>query len=237
MENKRDKLEGNASMMRIKAIVFGATGMVGEGVLHECLKHDDVESVLVIGRRACGVTHPKLGELLHTDFFDFSKIEDQLRGYNACFFCLGVSSIGKKEDEYRRITYDITLAAAQTLSQLNADMTFCYVSGEGTDSSEKGKLMWARVKGKTENDILKLPFKGAFMFRPGYIKPTKGLKSAYLVSRMLAGIYPLLKAIAPKHLCTLEELGLSMIRVSENGYSSHVLENVDIRKLGSPQNV
>ena len=151
--------------MKIKAIITGATGMVGEGVLHECLLHPDVESVLVINRKPCGVKHEKLKEIIHKDFLDLSAIEEQLAGYNACYFCAGVSSVGKKEDEYTRITYDLTLNFANTLVKLNPDMTFCYVSGVGTDSTEKGRSMWARVKGKTENDLLKLPFKAAYMFQ------------------------------------------------------------------------
>ena len=150
--------------MKIKAIITGVTGMVGEGVLHECLNHSEVESVLVISRKPCGVKHEKLKEIIHKDFSDLSSIEDQLAGYNACYFCAGVSSVGKKEDEYKRITYDLTLNFAKTLFKLNSDMTFCYVSGVGTDSTEKGKSMWARVKGKTENDLLKLGFKDAYMF-------------------------------------------------------------------------
>src|SRR5512133_2476442 len=152
--------------MSIKAIVFGATGMVGEGVLHEALRHPAVDAVLVIGRRPCGVTHPKLKEVLQKDFYDYSALEYQLRGYHACFFCLGVTSIGKKEEEYRRLTYDLTMAAARTLARLNPEMVFCYVSGAGTDSSERGRSMWARVKGKTENDLMKLPFKAVYAFRP-----------------------------------------------------------------------
>ena len=223
--------------MKINAIVFGATGMVGEGVLHECLKREDVESVLVIGRRSCGVEHPKLREIVHSDFLNLSLIEDQLKGYNACYFCLGVSSIGMKEDEYRRVTHDITMAAATTLSRLNSGMTFCYVSGQGTDSSEKGRLTWARVKGKTENDILRLPFKAAYMFRPGFIRPIKGLKNAYRLSSVLGAVYPFLKLIAPRYLCTLEDVGLAMINVTENGYPRQFLENPDIRKLGAAQKV
>ncbi len=142
-----------------------------------------------------------------------------------------------KEDDYKRITYDITMAAASLLSRLNGDMTFCYVSGEGTYGSEKGPMMWTRVKGKTENDILKLPSKGAFMFRPGYIRPTKGLKNAYRMSTVMGTVYPFLRAIAPKHVCTLEELGLAMINVTQSGCEKHVLENVDIRKLGASQKV
>ena len=164
--------------MKIKAIITGATGMVGEGVLYECLNHPDVESVLVINRRSCHTIHPKLKEIIHENFFNFSSIEEQLSGYNACFFCLGVSSVGMNEEKYTKVTYDLTLGFAGTLARLNPEMTFCYVSGAATDSSEKGKMMWARVKGKTENDLMKLPFKRAYMFRPGFMQPTKGLKNA-----------------------------------------------------------
>ena len=151
--------------------------MVGEGVLHECLNHPDVESVLVINRRSCNVTHPKLKEIIHDNFYDLSSIRDQLGGYNACFFCLGTTSIGKKEDEYRKITFELTKTFADTFHEINPEMTFCYVSGSGTDSSEEGKLMWARVKGRTENYILNLGFKNAYMFRPALIIPTKGLNN------------------------------------------------------------
>ncbi|HTP12919.1 MAG TPA: epimerase, partial [Bacteroidota bacterium] len=156
----------------------------------------------------------------------------KLQGYNACYFCLGVSSIGKKEDEYTRLTYDLTLAAAKTLSRLNHDMTFCYVSGEGTDSTERGRLMWARVKGKTENDLRKLPFKAAFAFRPGFIKPIKGLRNAYGASKILGAVYPVLKALAPNHVCTLGDLGLAMITVTLSGFSRPALENKDIDEIG-----
>jgi putative NADH-flavin reductase len=147
--------------MKVRAIVTGATGMVGEGVLHECLLHDDVEQVLVINRRPCGITHPKLKEILHGNFFDLSPVASELSGYNACFFCLGVSSVGMKEPEYTRLTYDITMHFAETVVKQNQGMTFCYVSGAGADSTEHGKMMWARVKGKTENDLVNLPFKKA----------------------------------------------------------------------------
>src|SRR5476651_2638272 len=142
---------------KIRVIITGSTGMVGEGVMHECLLHPDVEAVLVINRKPDGVVHPKLKEIVHKDFFDLSAIEDQLKGYNACYFCLGVTSLGKKEPEYYKLTYTLTLNFAQTLVKHNPDMTFCYVSGAGTDSTESGKIMWARVKGKTENDLMKLP--------------------------------------------------------------------------------
>ncbi|SMB99040.1 conserved hypothetical protein, partial [Hymenobacter roseosalivarius DSM 11622] len=154
--------------MKIRAILTGATGMVGEGVLHECLNDPDVEQVLSINRKPYGVTHPKLREIVHRDFQDLSAIQDQLAGYNACFFCLGVSSVGMKEPEYRRITFDLTLHFATALLQRNPDLTFCFVSGAGTDGTGQGKVMWARVKGQTENALLQLPFKQAYMFRPGF---------------------------------------------------------------------
>jgi len=215
----------------IDAIILGTTGMVGEGVLHECLKHPRVESVLAINRRPCGVEHKKLTEIIHQDFQDFSAIEDQLAGYNACYFCMGVSSLGMKEDEYRRITYDLTIQVAGTLVKLNPAMTFCYVSGVGTDSTEKGRTMWARVKGKTENDLLKLPFKAAYMFRPGYIQPTKGLKNSYKMYKVLSPFYPLWKTLFSKYVCTLEEIGLAMINTVLSGSNLKVLECKDIRNM------
>ena len=221
--------------MKIRTIIFGATGMLGEGVLHESLEHPDVESVLVVGRRPCGVEHDKLEEIIHRDFFDYSSIQQRLEGYDACFFCLGVSSVGMKEKDYTRVTYDLTMQAARTLSLINPDMTFCYVSGAGTDTTEEGRLMWARVKGKTENDLMKLPFKAAYMFRPGFIKPIKGQKNAYALSGILGTLYPVLKALLPKYVCTLEELGHAMIKVSTNGYSQRILENRDISELGRKQ--
>lgn len=219
--------------MAIKTIIFGATGMVGEGVLHETLAHADVEHILVIGRRACGVRHDKLSEILHADLSDVTQIEDLMRGYDACFFCLGVSSVGMKEAEYARITYDLTMNVARVLSRLNPGMTFCYVSGQGTDGTEKGRLRWARVKGKTENDLLKLPFKAAYMFRPGFIKPTKGLKNAFLAARVIGPLYPLLRTFLPRSVCTLRELGLAMIRVTQRGYHKPVIENRDIHSLAA----
>jgi uncharacterized protein YbjT (DUF2867 family) len=214
--------------MKIKAIITGATGMVGEGVLHECLQHPNVESVLVINRKPCEVKHEKLKEIVHKDLFDLSSLEDQLAGHNACYFCAGVSSVGKSEDEYKRITYDLTISFANTLAKLNPDVTFCYVSGVGTDSTEKGKSMWARVKGKTENDLLKLQFKAAFMFRPGYIQPTKGLRNTYKIYKVAAPFYPLWKTLFPKYVTTLREIGLAMINVALNGSSKQILECRDI---------
>jgi uncharacterized protein YbjT (DUF2867 family) len=217
--------------MKIQAILFGATGMVGAGVLHVILDHADVESVLVIGRRPCGVKHPKLTELLHNDFFNYSAIEEQLRGFNACYFCLGVSSVGMNEKDYTRITYDLTMSAATVLSRLNPGMTFCYVSGTGTDSTEKNRVMWARVKGRTENDLMKLPFKAAYLFRPGFIRPIKGLGHAHAISTAIGLLYPVWKFLFPRYVCTLEELGLAMIRAAGQGYSEHILENKDIVQL------
>ena len=217
-------------MKKINAVIFGATGMVGEGVLIKALEHPDVESVLVIGRRTCGIKFDKLKEIVHNDFYDFSSIEKELSGYNACFFCLGVSSIGMNEKDYTRVTYDLTMQAAAALSMQNKEMTFCYVSGQGTDSSEKGRIMWARVKGKTENELRKLPFKAVYNFRPGFIKPVKGQKHAYMASKAAAIFYPILTALLPKFVCKLDDLGLAMIYVAGVGYDTNVLENIDITK-------
>lgn len=215
--------------MKIKTIITGSTGMVGEGVLLVCLKSSDVESVLVVNRNPCGIEHPKLKEVIHKDFMDLSSIENELKGYNACYFCAGVSSVGKKADEYRKITYDLTMNFAQTLLKHNPDMIFTYVSGSGTDSTEKGKLAWARIKGKTENDLLKLGFKDAYMYRPGYIEPVKGQKQAYKIYKFFSPIYPLLERLFPKYVGSMEELGNSMINVTLNGYENKVLEVKDIR--------
>jgi len=217
--------------MKIRAIITGASGMVGEGVLHECLHHPDVEKVLVIGRKPCGTTHPKLTEVIHKDFFNLTPIKDQLNGYNACYFCMGVSSVGMKEPEYSRLTFDLTLHMATLLSEMNKDMTFCYVSGAATDSSEKGKSMWARVKGKTENALLALPFRQAFMFRPGYMHPTPGLQNTLKYYKYITWMYPLLKAIYPKGVSTLADLGQAMLAVTLNGYEKKVLEVVDIKAV------
>jgi hypothetical protein len=219
--------------MKIKAIITGSTGMVGEGVLHECLLSTEVESILVINRRPCGYTDPKLREVLHNDFFDFTTIKDQLTGYNACFFCLGVSSVGMNKEKYHRLTYDLTMSLANTLVSINREMVFCYVSGVGTDSSEKGRSMWGRVKGKTENHIMQLPFRKAYMFRPGYIQPTKGLKNSYKIYKIFAPLYPLLKAMFPKYVCTLREIGMAMINTVNKGDDKHVLEVMDIKGLAS----
>ena len=216
---------------KIRAIITGTTGMVGEGVLHICLKNPEVESVLVVNRRSCGVVHPKLKEIIHQDFFNFSGIEAELTGYNACYFCLGISSVGVKQDEYYKMTYTLTMHVAETLSRLNSNMTFCYVSGAGTDSTEKGRSAWARVKGKTENDLMKLPFKTAYAFRPGFIKPIKGLKFAHPFYKYILWLFPVGRAVFPNGFCTLGEVGLAMIHAVTVGYSKRVLEGKDIIKL------
>ena len=219
----------------MKVILFGATGMVGQGVLRECLLDAGVKSVLAIGRSSTGQRHAKLREILHENFFDFSAIEPQLASYDACFFCLGVSSIGMSEERYRRLTYDIALAAARTLAKLNPGMVFTYLSGRGTDSTEHGKLMWARVKGKTENDLLKLPFKAAYMFRPAGIQPLHGIRSKTgWVQAIYVGAAPvlsLLNCLAPKYMTTTEQVGRAMIRVAREGYPKPVLESEDINRL------
>ena len=216
---------------KIRAIITGTTGMVGEGVLHECLNSNLVEAVLIINRKPSGYSHPKLKEIVQADFSDLSNIENQLTGYNACYFCLGISSVGVKADEYYRITYTLTMHWAQTLSKLNNDMTFCYVSGAGTDSTEKGRSRWARVKGKTENDIMKLPFKQTFAFRPGFIKPTKGLTKAHSFYKYINWIFPIGRALAPNEFCTLKELGSAMIHVTNKGYSKKIIDGKDIIEL------
>ncbi len=217
--------------MKIKAIITGSTGMVGEGVLHECLNHPEVESVLVINRRTCNVQHPKLKEIIHSDFSDFGSIENELSGYNAAFLCMGVSSVGMKEEKFRYLTYDLTMALAKSLAKLNPEITLTYVSGAGTDSTEKGRIMWARVKGKTENDLIKLTVKAGFAFRPGVITPTKGLKNTYTSYKVMKPLLPIFRVLFPKYVLSLQELGLAMINVVTKGYDKKVLEVKDIVKL------
>ena len=205
--------------------------MVGEGVLHECLQHNDVASVLSISRKPCGIVHAKLKEIIRENFFDLSPVKDQLTGYNACFFCLGVSSVGMKEPEFYRLTYTLTMQVAETLARQNDDMTFCYISGAGTDSTENGRAMWARVKGKTENDLVKLPFKQVYNFRPGILQPTKGLQRTLSYYKYLGWLIPVVKAVAPKYISSLKELGLAMINAAAKGYTKQVLEVPDIKAL------
>jgi uncharacterized protein YbjT (DUF2867 family) len=219
----------------MNVLIFGATGMVGQGVLRECLLDPDVERVTSIGRRATGVATPKLRELVHADLWNYSSIEKELADFDACFFCLGVTSAGIKEADYERVTYGIAVAAAQTLARLNPRMTFVFVSGAGTDSSEKGRIMWARVKGKTENAILRLPFKGAYAFRPGVIQPLHGIRSrttAYNVGyALLRPLLPILRWAFPGRILTTGQIGRAMLRVARSGAPKRILEAKDIDAL------
>lgn len=218
-------------MEQISVILTGSTGMVGEGVLHECLQDAAVAKVLIINRKPLGVQHPKLKEIIHADLYDITAIEDQLSGYDACFFCLGITSVGMKEPDYYKITYTLTLNFAATLVRLNPAMIFNYVSGAGTDSTEKGRSMWARVKGKTENDLMKLPFKKVYAFRPGYLHPTKGLTKTHSFYKYISWLYPIGRALYSNGFNTLKELGLAMIRITQCGYSKQVIDPKDIAAL------
>lgn len=216
---------------KLRVILTGATGMVGEGVLIECLKNPLVESVLLVNRKSSFFIHPKLKEITHQDFFNLSSIENELSGYNTCLFCLGVSSVGMNEEDYTKVTYTLTMNFARTVSRLNPNMSFSYISGASTDSTEKGRMMWARVKGKTENDLMKLPFKAAYAFRPGMLKPTQGQKNTLKYYKYLGWLYPVLKLIAPNTASSLQELGLAMINASANGSEKKILEVKDIIQL------
>ena len=222
----------------MNVLLFGSTGMVGQGVLRECLLDPGVASVVSIGRSPTGVSHPKLREIVHADLANYAFIESELSGFDACFFSLGISSAGLNEEQYSRVTYDITLRAAETLARLNPAMTFVYVSGQGTDSSEHGRIMWARVKGRTENALLRLPFKDAFMFRPGIIVPRFGARSRTALYRipytLTRPLLPLLLRAFPNHVLTTDEIGRAMIVVARHGAPKHVLETRDIRSLLSP---
>lgn len=219
----------------MKVIIFGATGMVGQGVLRECLLDPAIDHVLVVGRSPTGVRDAKLTEIIHKDFMDYSAIEAQLTGFDACFFCLGVSSIGMNEECYRHLTYDLTLAAATTLARLNPQMIFTYVTGAGTDSTERGPRMWARIKGKTENDLFKLPFKAAYAFRPGAIQPLHGARSktpwVQAVYAVSGPLWSVLRRISPRLVTSTEQIGRAMIRVAREGYPRKVLEMEDINSL------
>ncbi len=217
---------------KIKLIVTGASGMVGEGVLHVCLQRSEVEAVLVVGRKPCGTVHPKLKEIIHADFVNLSSIENQLAGYTGCLFCLGVSSIGMNEEEYFKLTYTLTTQFARTLARQNTSLTFGYISGAATDSSEKGKSMWARVKGKTENELMRI-FKKAYSFRPGALEPIKGLKNTLSYYHYLGWLLPVIRWLAPNSICKLEELGTAMVNSVLVGYEKQILEVKDIRLLAN----
>jgi uncharacterized protein YbjT (DUF2867 family) len=219
--------------MAIKVIITGATGMVGEGVMLECLAHPEVAEVLLVGRKAMGRVHPKLKELLVPDFMELAGATDQLRGYDGCFYCAGVSSVGMKEPEYTRVTYDVTLHFAEVLAGLNPGMVFDYVSGAGTDSSEKGRVMWARVKGRTENALARLGFRQAYNFRPGYIGATEGQRNVPSFYKYFALLIPVLYRVLPNHGCTMREVGLAMINSVLIGYPKQVVEVRDIKALAA----
>ncbi|MGA2039373.1 MAG: NAD(P)H-binding protein [Bryobacteraceae bacterium] len=216
----------------MRVILFGATGMVGQGVLRECLLSPEVDAVLSFVRTPAAQRHTKLREIVRHDLSDFSATQEDLAGYDACFFCLGVSSVGMAEPEYRRITYDLTMSVARTLAGHNPGMVFIYVSGAGTDSSGRGRSMWARVKGETENALLDLPFQAAYMFRPGFIRPMHGVvPKAKWVRRMYwlaEPLYPILRALVPKYVTTTECVGRAMINVARYGAPRRVLESQDI---------
>lgn len=219
----------------LKVILFGATGMVGQGVLRECLLEPMVESVLAVGRSSVGQQNEKLQEIVGPDVANLSSVEKHLAGYDACFFCLGLSSAGMDAPTYHRLTYDLTTSVASMLARLNRGMTFIYVSGAGTDSSERGRLMWARVKGKTENALLNMPFKAAYMFRPGYIQPLHGIRTTTKwygwMYAVMGPLYPALKMILPKYVTTTECIGRAMIKVANQGAPKRILESWDINDI------
>ena len=220
--------------MKINVIITGTTGMVGKGVLLECLDSDHVTSVLVINRHSIGISHPKLKEIIHKDFYDLASIEKELKGYNACYFCLGVSAGGMSADNYYKITHDLTINFAETVLRLNPEIKFIYVSGAGTDSSEKGMMRWARVKGKTENELLKMSFQHSYMFRPAFIQPTRGIKSrtaSYNAAYTIVKPFWLLLRKLPKWVTDTDQVGKAMINVTLRGSQTKILENIDISEL------
>ncbi|MEM9832450.1 MAG: epimerase [Bacteroidota bacterium] len=216
----------------MKVIITGATGMVGKGVLLECLDHETISEVLVIGRNPVGIMHPKLKEQLHREFSDFTPMAESLVGYDACYFCLGISAAGLSEEQYRKITYDYTVALAKVLYQNNPAMTFIYVSGQGTDSAEKSSMMWARVKGKTENDLLHMGFQQTFMFRPGFIIPLRGIKSRTKVYQFMYDYFMwlvrIVKAIAPNSVVNTTQIGLAMIQATIGSYEKAIITPKDV---------
>ena len=222
----------------MKVLIFGATGMVGQGVLLECLRDTEVEFVVTLGRTATGVRDPKLREIVHRDLLNYGGREESLAGFDACFFCLGVASTGMKEAEYERVTYGLTLAAAEALSRVNPGMTFTYISGSGTDSTERGRVMWARVKGRTENALLRLPL-NAYAFRPGFIEPMDGIQSKTPMYRMfynvLGPVLPVLHRMFPNQILSTREIGQAMLAVARHGYDKRILETKDMRRVVGPR--
>ncbi|MBV1855469.1 NAD(P)H-binding protein [Catellatospora tritici] len=220
----------------MRVVLFGATGMVGQGVLRECLRDEGISAVLVVGRTPTGQSHPKLTEIVHSDLYDLSPVADRLAGYDACFFCLGVSSAGMGEAAYTRVTYELTMAVARVLAQADPGMRFVYVSGAGTDSTERGRSMWARVKGRTENALLAMPF-DTYVFRPGFIQPMHGIVSKtglYRVGYAVTGpLYPLLRRLFPSVITTTEKVGLAMVRVGHDGARERILGNREINAVAA----
>jgi len=223
----------------VKVIIFGATGMIGAAAVLECFADPRVERVLAVVRKPTGVRHAKLEEVVHGDFYDYADLQPRWPEFDACLFCLGVTSVGMDEAAYRRITFELTMAAARSMAAVNRNMVFCYVTGAGTDSSARGRVMWARVKGETENALLALPFKAAYMFRPGYIQPMKGVRSKtrwYQAAYDLVGsFYPLLRRLAPGWVTDTQTIGRALLRVAANGYPTRVLEGRDINIAGGSQ--
>lgn len=217
--------------MPLKIIITGVTGMVGEGVLHECLLSPEIEKILVVTRKPSGTIHPKLSEIILADFFNPSSIIKSLSGYDACFFCLGVSSVGMKKEDYEHMTYDLTMGFAKTVLQVNPGMQFCYISGASTDSTEKGRMHWARVKGKTENDLQKLGFSQVWLFRPAALKTTKGMKNTLPAYKWFSWLFPLIEIFSPNSISSLAQLGQAMIRVVTRGYDKNILEVKDIKAI------
>ncbi len=215
----------------MKVLLTGATGMVGEGVLHQCTLDTDISEILVLTRKPSGFTHPKVKDLIVPDFYDMSPLEAEVKGYDACLFCLGTTSVGKSDEEFYKIAYTLTMSVANTLVKVNPALTFCYISGAGTDSTEKGRTAWARTKGKTENDLLKLSFKAVFNFRPGYLHPIKGLKNTLSYYKYITWMYPFFKLIGGNYVSTLADLGTAMIKVCKNGYSKNAIEVPEINQL------
>ncbi|MDQ1829508.1 NAD(P)H-binding protein [Massilia scottii] len=220
----------------MRVLLFGATGMVGQGALRECLQAADVEQVVAIGRMPTGQRHPKLRDVVHADLFNFASVAAQLEDFDACFFCVGVTSSRMSEPDYTRITHDMTLAVANAVVALNPRMVFVYVSGAGSDSSETSATMWERVRGRTENALLALPFRGVYIFRPGMIQPLDGIKSKTTAYRifysLMKPVLPLLRAAMPKHVLTTRQVGQAMLAVVRNGARKRVLESADIGPLG-----
>lgn len=220
----------------MNVVLFGATGMIGSGVLHACLRDEGVREVVAVTRRPCGQAHPKLRETLHDDFFHYEAIRPVLAGADVCFFCLGVSSVGMAVAAYRRLTYDLTLAAAAAMIEASPRVSFCYVSGAGTDSTARGRVMWARIKGLTENALLAMPFTAAWMFRPAYIQPLEGVRSRTPLYRLFytvsSPLYPLLRRLAPGLVTDSATLGRALLRVAADGWPRRILETRDINRAG-----